>query len=245
MPELKEESAAATVSDMPPLAAMDASAYLAGPEGSMPPPPPPHIEEEPKLVKPENVKSRFWTHFMKYDVEFHPEKKTTARCSLCGKDISVKQGTGGLKNHLKFKHPDENALLFDNDELLAQNATNQSSLLSYPGTPARGGSAPGSATGMPAKKKPRLHNDVYSDLNLRMDASKRSNEKHLMDMWSTTRCELRELRKELKEEVDEGVIRELEGDVRALKKRKADFAEMLGFEKDKEENSSAVATEDV
>mmetsp|Transcript_8916 Transcript_8916/g.20030 ORF Transcript_8916/g.20030 Transcript_8916/m.20030 type:complete len:241 (-) Transcript_8916:145-867(-) len=240
MPELKEEEPPAP--DMPPLnTVMDASPYLAGPE-DMPPP-----IEEPKLVKPENVKSRFWAHFMKYNLEFHPDKKTTARCSLCGKDISVKQGTGGLKNHLKFKHPQENALLFDQDNeqiALAMNASilYPSSTTTAIGSPSRGGTA----TAMPAKKKPRHGGDRsidYSDLNLRMDASKRNNEKHLMEMWSLTRCELRELRKELKVEEDEDVIRELEGDVRALKKRKVDFAEMLGFPKDEEE--STVATENV
>ncbi|KAL9187623.1 hypothetical protein ACHAXT_006001 [Thalassiosira profunda] len=63
------------------------------------------------LVKPENVRSPFWVHFKKYDREAHPEKKTTANCSLCGKDISIKMGTAGLKSHLAKKHPEEYAAL--------------------------------------------------------------------------------------------------------------------------------------
>lgn len=264
MPEPKEESPAAP--EMPPLA-MDTSAYLREEDdGTMPPPPQQQqhstLESEPKLVEPQNVKSRFWAHFMKYNVEFHPDKKTTARCSICGKDISVKQGTGGLKNHLKFKHPEENALLFENDESTPLNVsdTNLRASRSFVCTPiaapttgaagtlSRGG---GSASMMPAKKKPRHHfnsdNASYSDLAMRMDASKRADEKHLMEMWTLTRCELRNLRKELKdEELDECVMKELEGDVRALKQRKAEFAELLGFPKDEEEKLvETPVTEDV
>ena len=55
------------------------------------------------LNKPQGKKSKFWVHFSEYDQDAHPDKKHYARCNLCGRDISVKQGTGGLKNHMKFK----------------------------------------------------------------------------------------------------------------------------------------------
>lgn len=206
---------------------LDASTYLTGPEDHLPPP----VDEpkELKLVKPSNVKSRFWLHFMRYDQESHPEKKTTARCSLCGKDISVKQGTGGLKNHMKFKHPQENALLLDPNEDASQ-GTNQSSVAKTEaiGTPSRGGTA----TIVPSRKKPRLHENPYFDAGMRLETEKRQAEKHLMEMWSLTRKEIRDLRKDLKEEEDENVIRELESDIRVLIKKKADYADMLGFPKD-------------
>ena len=97
-------------------------------------------------------------------------------------------------------------------------------------TPTRGG--PGIS---PVRKKTKL---VYSELSMRMDEDKRSQEKHLMEMWSLTRKEIRELRNELKDEEDADVVREVEGDIRVLKKRKADYAEMLGFppEEAQEEN---------
>mmetsp|Transcript_31727 Transcript_31727/g.76848 ORF Transcript_31727/g.76848 Transcript_31727/m.76848 type:complete len:272 (+) Transcript_31727:113-928(+) len=193
--------------------------------------------EELHLIKPVNVKSRFWVHFMRYDPEYHPDKKTTARCALCGKDISVKQGTGGLKNHLKFKHPEEMDLLTSDTYVdVAQSAANQlpadaAAVLEPP-------SLGGLAAVNPARKKPRIsHNggeNPYADITtMRMDTEKRNREKHLLEMWSATRREIRELRKELKEDgPGEDVVRELEGDIRALKKKKADYAEMLGLPKD-------------
>lgn len=209
---------------------MDPSDFLSVPEDL----PPPQQDEEPKLVKPKNVKSRFWVHFLKYDLEFHPDKKTTARCNMCGKDISVKQGTGGLINHLKFKHPEENSALLDNDEVSHANTVGSSvsaAAAAYPhikmeGTPPQGGTSTS-----PVKKKPR-HENAYESVSMRMDAEKRINEKHWMEMWAFARKELREVRQELKEEEDGDAIRDLEGDVRVLKKRKADYAEMLGFPRD-------------
>ncbi|KAL7527290.1 hypothetical protein ACHAXR_002865 [Thalassiosira sp. AJA248-18] len=81
----------------------------------------------------------------------------------------------------------------------------------------------GTAT-IPARKKTKQEH-ACSDTSVR-------NERHLADMWSLTRREIREIRQELKTEEDEDVIKELEKDVRILKKRKADYAERLGFPKD-------------
>lgn len=203
--------------------------------------------DEPKLIKPENVKSRFWVvsddprwcmcrvvfhlvliadailciallqHFMRYDADAHPDKRTTARCNLCAKDISVKQGTGGLKNHLKFKHPEENSLLFEDGEVPTP--------VKADGTPAAYAPASG-----PARKKPRT--DAYSEITLRMDGERRLKEKHWMELWALARRELRDVRKELKEEEDEAVVQELENDAKILAKKKADYAEVLGFPKE-------------
>lgn len=220
----------------------DPSAYLEGGPAEEGICPPALAEpEELHLIKPANVKSRFWVHFMRYNVEYHPDKKTTARCALCGKDISVKQGTGGLKNHLKFKHPEESDLLMsdncgDVEVGGSQSAMNQRlpAGAAVVESPSRGGTAAVN----PAKKKARISHipngeNPYEDITMRMDTEKRNREKHLMEMWSMTRREIRELRKELKEEEqDKDVVRELEGDIRVLKKRKADYAEMLAFPKD-------------
>jgi hypothetical protein len=186
----------------------------------------------PKLVKPDNVKSRFWVHFMKYDAGYHPDKKTFARCTLCGKDISVKQGTGGLKNHMKFKHPAENALLLSDDfhSGVCFPAENQS--------PPNDIETEASGTDIPDRnKKPRLENACV-EISERRDAENRTNEKHLMEMWSLTRREIQQMRVELKDEKDEDIIRELERDVRVLQKRKADYAELLGFPKGDEDTNT-------
>ena len=164
------------------------------------------LEQQPAeqlhLVKPENTKSRFWTYFMRFDTEYHPDMKTKARCDMCGKIISVKQGTGGLKNHMRFKHPEENAILMELDP---------------PPTPSK---AAVSIT-VPAKKRPRHQEN---------ELEKRDREKHLMEMWSFTRKEISALRKEIKNEDDEAAIQDLENDMRVLKKKKAEYAKVLGME---------------
>ncbi|KAL9189245.1 hypothetical protein ACHAXT_011735 [Thalassiosira profunda] len=185
---------------------MEASAYLEAAAE--------HADEHSKcvLVKPNNVKSRFWVHFMKYDGDAHPDKKTTARCSLCGKDISVKQGTGGLKNHLKFKHPEENAALFEGEE----------ASLHAPSPMKVEGGAPA----LPARKKPRT---AYTQVSERLASNQRGAEEHFMKMWALTRDQIRGIRKDLKEEEDEELVRELEADLAVLVKKKAEYAEALGF----------------
>jgi hypothetical protein len=163
---------------------------------------------------------------MKYDAGHHPDKKTFARCTLCGKDISVKQGTGGLKNHMKFKHPFENALLLSDDF----NSSNVCPPAAVNDIETEASSKGDIGTIIPTRsKKPRLENP-YAEIY-----ALRTNDKHLMEMWSLTRREIRQIRVELKDEEDEDVIRELESDVRALQKRKADYAELLGFSKDDED----------
>lgn len=187
-----------------------------------------------QLVKPDNVKSRFWTHFMKYDQGYHPDKKTTARCSLCGKDISIRQGTGGLKNHMKFKHPAENALLFDDDEEAAAAAA--------AGTPSRGGAAE------PPRKKQRAAKDGAAeaahdqdvqralDVTTRQEIEQRAKEKHWLEMWSGVRREMRDVRAEIRAESDNPIaVRELEEDLRVLRMKKAEYSELLGFPREGEE----------
>ena len=165
------------------------------------------LEQQPAeqlhLVKPENTKSRFWTYFMRFDTEYHPDMKTKARCDMCGKIISVKQGTGGLKNHMRFKHPEENAILMELDP---------------PPTPTK---AAVSTITVPTKKRPRHQEN---------ELEKRDREKHLMEMWSFTRKEISALRKEIKNEDDEAAIQDLENDMRVLKKKKAEYAKVLGME---------------
>ena len=51
-----------------------------------------------------------------------------------------------------------------------------------------------------------------------------------MEMWSFTRKEISALRKEIKNEDDEAAIQDLEHDMRVLKKKKAEYAKVLGME---------------
>jgi hypothetical protein len=227
---------------------MDASSsHTAGPNS---PPTSTVNNDQPRLVKPDNVKSRFWAHFMKYDPEFHPDKLGIARCTLCGREISVRQGTGGLKNHMKFKHPSENALLLSNPFF---NAPGRDVCSRAEGrSPAKDGEVEhppivDNATTVPIpprSKKPRLGNS-HAETSERRDDEKRRVEKHLMEMWSLTRKEIRQLRAELKDEEEGDIIREMESDLRVLQKRKAHYADLLGFLKDEEDTSSTCCTERV
>lgn len=229
----------------------NASTYLAGPEDHLPAPvetPETTGDVELHLVKPENTKSRFWTHFLRYDVSHHPDKRTTARCTLCGKEISVKQGTGGLKNHMRFKHPEENAVLMHEGDGEPPNSNHHQM---SPVNAAAATLSVGTPSSVPPHKKPRIsvkqesNPYIASVSSTQLDADRRSAEnaerrsaerrlaeKHLMEMWSRTRKEVRELRTELKEEEDEAVVRELESDIRVLTRKKAEYAELMGLPKD-------------
>ena len=190
--------------------------------------PPLDGEQQLCLIKPVNKKSKFWVHFSEYDLEAHPDKARYARCNLCGRDISVKQGTGGLKNHLKFKHPAENAQLFAYSEIEGGNNANGSTI---PVAASASGIAPSTpaaaAASSPAKKRAKIY--AFQDITSRMDTEKRSNQKHDLEMWSTVRREIKELKKELASEEDEEARVELERDIKNLKKMKAGFDEQLGF----------------
>ncbi|KAL7483604.1 hypothetical protein ACHAW6_009244 [Cyclotella cf. meneghiniana] len=183
-----------------------------------------HDTDEPdiKLLEPgPKRKSKFWAYFKAYDLEHHPDKSHTARCNLCGKDISVKQGTGGLLRHLQHKHAR------DSEELIAVAAA----------YPLRAGetvqrSEDGNDGGVknvapPTPKKQRLSNPVA---NVEVIEAKIRRDEHNLKMWRDAKEELKRLKKELREAEDEGDIQELEADIRGFKNRKASFARLLGFD---------------
>jgi len=58
----------------------------------------------------------------------------------------------------------------------------------------------------------------------------RVHEKHWMEMWKAAKNELRQLREDLKVEMDEEVRAELMADIEGLKKRKGDWARLLGLD---------------
>jgi gas vesicle protein len=58
---------------------------------------------------------------------------------------------------------------------------------------------------------------------------RRTMEKHWMDMWKDVSREISRLRREMKDETDVDVMEDLEADICALKKKKAEFARMLGM----------------
>jgi|Transcript_6473 hypothetical protein len=166
------------------------------------------------LVKPGPTrKSRFWTYFMTYCPDHHPEKVNFARCNLCGRDISVKQGTGGLKNHMKFKHPEENEML---DDSVTYGVDNLAVAVGEAGTP-----IPNSVP--IAKRRKTVPTSGLS----RAEEIKMKKEEHYSKMWEEASSSLNRLRQALKHEEDVDVIDELEGDIAMMAKRKADYAALL------------------
>lgn len=57
----------------------------------------------------------------------------------------------------------------------------------------------------------------------------RAHEQHWMEMWTAAKNELKQLRDDLRSEEDEEVRSELIADIEGLKKRKGDWAQLLGI----------------
>lgn len=60
----------------------------------------------------------------------------------------------------------------------------------------------------------------------------RVQEQHWMAMWKDARAELKALREELRGETEEDVRAELLADIEGLRKRKGDWAQLLGLRDD-------------
>jgi len=58
---------------------------------------------------------------------------------------------------------------------------------------------------------------------------RRTQERHWMEMWKDAKNELKQLRQDLKGEMDEEVRAELMADIAGIKKRKGDWARLLGL----------------
>lgn len=60
--------------------------------------------------------------------------------------------------------------------------------------------------------------------------SKIEQEKFWMEMWKDAGNEIKKLRRELKEETDEAAIADMQADIKGLRKRKLEFAKLLGMD---------------
>ena len=87
-----------------------------------------------------------------------------------------------------------------------------------------GGSTLARHTGL---KRKQMEMTEYTRSQVNQD--KRTNERHWLDMWRDLSQEISRLRKEKKDETDLNVVVELESDINGLKKKKAQFARLLGM----------------
>jgi hypothetical protein len=194
-------------------------------EEEEPLPPPPKLEDELHLVDPgPKRRSKFWNYYKAYDLDHHPDKAHTARCSLCGKDISVKQGTGGLVRHLQHRHADES------DDLAAITA-------SYP-TPATLprqsvgtiGEERGEEESDQPRKKTRVVGNGNNAISVDFLDAKIKREEHNLKMWRDAKSTIKELKEELASATVQEDIDEIEADIQGFRDRKALYAKLLGFD---------------
>ena len=68
--------------------------------------------------------------------------------------------------------------------------------------------------------------------NKKMDAESMNQERHCMEMWLRAKAELKKLREELKEEKDAEVLAELTMDIECLKRKKDEWATLLGMKEE-------------
>lgn len=201
----------------------------------------------PTLIQPNNRKSPYWVHYQRYDPIVHPNKVKIAVCNFCSKELSVKQGTGGLKSHLKSKHHDVYIAM---GLLTAAEENDPEQQQQQQGAAAAAAASASSTTTTirttPQRRQQRqgravVPSETDASITSIHNEERRKHEKHLMEMWSYTRREIHVLRQELKnhttnddndeeEDNEDHQRQELENDIRRLMKRKAEYAAQLGFE---------------
>jgi hypothetical protein len=62
------------------------------------------------------------------------------------------------------------------------------------------------------------------------EEKKIAQEKYWMEMWKDAGNEIKKLRRELKDETDEAAIADMQADIKGLRKRKLEFAKLLGMD---------------
>lgn len=118
----------------------------------------------------------------------------------------MKQGTGSLKSHLKYKHPEQYKLLQEASEEAPSAAVDK--------------------LGSPTALNDKMPQDVTSRTNLE-NCMKKKND---LEIWALVRRELKELTLELEGKEfdgDNSGVAELEQDIKNLKMMKAEFGALL------------------
>ena len=72
-------------------------------------------------------------------------------------------------------------------------------------------------------------NPIPDDANIFRSKKQLVQESHWMAMWKDSKNELKQMREDLKNEDDEEVRAEMMADIEGLKKRKGDWAKLLGL----------------
>ena len=82
-------------------------------------------------------------------------------------------------------------------------------------------------SGTTHNKSRRIEMKEYTQLYVHQE--KRTMERHWLDMWKDVSQEISRLRNEIRHETDVDVINELHSDISALKRKKSEYARLLGM----------------
>ncbi|KAL7430891.1 hypothetical protein ACHAXH_006783 [Discostella pseudostelligera] len=154
------------------------------------------------------------------------------RCS-CNHKPTYKWDAYGYTRHFEFKcHLKYEEERLDEAEATRLKESKENYLRMYPLIPESGLAL------LSSRKKRKFHEDVEGGggVGTAGTAEKmltveelRIQERHWMEMWKDAKNELKQLREDLKKETDEEVRKELLLDIEGWKKRKGDWAKLLGL----------------
>ena len=169
--------------------------------------------ENPKLIKLRASNhfeyGKYLIHFMRYDVQKHPAKNKMVRCNLCKKDVKMKRDCMALYRHLRHEHKKEYRKL--NNE-------------------SNGKQRSGAEALNPTSRKTSNNNIENNKAKTANQTGNESEKKEWFVSWEKTRNALNKVRRELKEESDEEMKEDFKSDIKRLRKRKAEFENLLGME---------------
>ena len=130
--------------------------------------------------------------------------------------------------HLQHKHSDESEELAAITASYPSRQSDASMKMEDPAvfSVASDNGVNGSSGLTPPRKKMRLSSPFVTE---GVDA-KIKREEHNLRMWRDAKEQVKQLKAELLETVDEEEIAEIEADLKGVKNRKANYAKLLGFE---------------
>ncbi len=167
------------------------------------------------------------------------------RCS-CNHKPTYKWDAYGYARHFEFKcHKKYEQERLDDIEATRLRESNESYLRMHPPIPDSSLSLLQSR-----KKRKKFHQDNAveggggTDKMILTVEELRVQERHWMEMWKDAKNELKQLREDLKNESDEEVRNELLLDIEGWKKRKGDWAKLLGLNESSSSTSSTILKEE-
>lgn len=175
-----------------------------------------------------NIRCKYCDAYRKNVKKFNPTKCRThlvMHCTGVGDDLKRVM----LESSQEFKRLKRLGEVEDGDERLALPATDAFSNATSRHLEIRGRDAAHAQPTSPRKLRRNLIEE-FTQANVQQET--RNQERHWLDMWRDISHEISRLRKEMKQEDNDAIIKELEEDISGLKKKKAVYARLLGMNDD-------------